>query len=405
VKIMESIIFSPQKIGNLELRNRIIRSATYENMAKSTGECSDSLINLYDNLASGEIGLIITGHFYVHKSGRGGIKQVGIHNDEMIPGLSRLTKAVHEKGGKLIFQLSHAGRQTTKSITGDAPIAPSSKNRDMMYLVKPKRMDEAEIETTIDSFVEAAERAVQSNADGIQLHAAHGYLINEFLSPFFNSRNDRWGGSEENQFRFLKEIILRIRKRIPSTFPLLVKINGHDYTPKKGITPQLAIKYTKWLSELDINAIEVSCGTTLFSGLNSARGDVPVKEFMGGLQWWKKPFAWYMLRRMVGKYALIEGYNLKFAKMIQEVIKETPLILVGGIRTKNYMEDLLNNHKIDFIAMARPFIREPTLVKRLKEGKLNQVSCISCNRCIAAFLHDLPLACYVNGIPKQKKLL
>ena len=198
-----SHLFSPMRIGRLELRNRFVRSATFEGMAKENGEVSDEILNLYRNLAKGGIGLIITGHCYVNPLGKAFFNQVGIYSDEMIPGLKRLVQEVHEHGGKIVFQLAHAGRQTTRKITGYPPIGPSGKGRDPIYFVKPREMTEADIHETIRSFGRAAKRAVEAGADGIQLHGAHGYLINQFLSPFYNSRSDAWGGSEEGRFRFL----------------------------------------------------------------------------------------------------------------------------------------------------------------------------------------------------------
>jgi 2,4-dienoyl-CoA reductase-like NADH-dependent reductase (Old Yellow Enzyme family) len=201
-----SILFEPLNLGNVQIKNRFVHSATYEAMALETGEVSDQLIKKYQILAKGEVGLIIPGFMYVHPLGRSYTYQTGIHNDRMIPGLRKLVEAVHREGGKIAFQLVHAGRQTTKAIIGQTPIAPSSKGRDPINFVKPKEMNPNQIREVIQAFCMAAHRAVESGADGIQLHAAHGYLINQFLSPFFNHRGDEWGGSDANRFRFLKEL-------------------------------------------------------------------------------------------------------------------------------------------------------------------------------------------------------
>ncbi len=191
-----SRLLSPVKIGSLELRNRFVRSATFEGTAKGNGRVTDDVIKLYRNLAKGGVGLIITGHFNVDQVGKASVNQIGIHSNEMIPGLKRLVQGVHEHDGKIVFQLSHAGRQTTKKITGHSPIAPSAKGRDPIFFVKPIEMSEENIQETIQCFAKAARRAVEAGADGIQLHGAHGYLINQFLSPFFNSRSDAWGASD-----------------------------------------------------------------------------------------------------------------------------------------------------------------------------------------------------------------
>jgi 2,4-dienoyl-CoA reductase-like NADH-dependent reductase (Old Yellow Enzyme family) len=155
-----SLLFSPMKIGSLELPNRFVRSATFEGMANENGEVSDDILRLYRNLAKGGIGLIVTGHCYVNPSGKAFHGQIGIHSDEMLPGLKRLVQEVHEHGGKIAYQLAHAGRQTTRKITGQRPFGPSGKGRDPIYFVKPREMTEDDIQQTIQSFGRAAKRAV-----------------------------------------------------------------------------------------------------------------------------------------------------------------------------------------------------------------------------------------------------
>jgi 2,4-dienoyl-CoA reductase-like NADH-dependent reductase (Old Yellow Enzyme family) len=394
-----SVLFSQMKIGNVELPNRFVSSATHEAMAKETGEVSDELIKRYERLAEGGVGLSITGLMFVQPSGRGYKHQTGIHHDSMIEGLTKLVDAVHQAGGKIAFQLVHCGRQTTKDMIGQPPLAPSSRGRDPMNFVKPKEMAENEIMESINAFGAAAKRAVEAGADAIQLHGAHGYLISEFLSPFFNIRTDSWGGSDENRFRFLKEVFQEVKKMVPDGFPVLVKLNVNDHTPKEGITPSLTARYAGWLTELGIDGVEVSCGTTNYSYMNMCRGDVPTAELLKSLSWWEKPIGRLMIGKLEGKYDLEEGYNLEAAKLIKPFLGDTPLLLVGGMRTVTHMEYVLENNYADFISMSRPFIREPFLVNKIKEGKMDKVSCVSCNRCLAAVPNDIPVYCYNKGFP------
>ncbi len=396
-----SILFTPIKLGNLQIQNRFIHSATYEAMALETGEVSDKLIKRYQNLSKGKVGLIIPGYMYVHPLGRSYTYQTGIHNEDMISGLWKLVDAVHQEGGKIAFQLAHAGRQTTKAIIGQTPIGPSSRGRDPVNFVKPKEMSVDDIQDVIQAFGAAAERAVRAGADGIQLHAAHGYLINQFLSPFFNQRRDEWGGSDENRFRFLKKIVAEVKKALPGGMPILVKLNTHDYTPREGITPPLAVIYATWLSDLGIDGLEISCGSAIYSFMNMCRGDVPVKELVQGLPFWKKPVGKLVMKSMVGKYDLEEGYNLEAAKMIKPVLGKIPLFVVGGLRKVAHMNEVLEKQYADCISMSRPFIREPFIVKKIKEGKTEAVACISCNRCLAAVPNNMPLQCYVKGFPAR----
>jgi len=394
-----SILFTPIDLGDVQIKNRFIHSATYEVMALETGEVSDKLVKRYQNLAKGEVGLIIPGYMFVHPLGRSAKYQTGIHSDDMIPGLSRLVEAVHQEGGKIAFQLVHAGRQTTKAMIGQTPIGPSSKGRDPIYFVKPKEMSADEIQEVIQAFGKAASRAVEAGADGIQLHAAHGYLINQFISPFFNHRKDEWGGSDANRFRLLKELVSEVRNALPPGMPLLVKLNAHDYTPQEGITPSLAVTYAKWLSDLEINGLEISCGSTVYAPFNMCRGDVPVKELVQSLPFWQKPLAKPMMKRMVGKYDFDEPYTIEAAKMIKPVLGKTPLFVVGGFRKVAQMKEALEKQYADCISMCRPFIREPFIVKRIREGKAEAVACVSCNRCFAALPNNMTVQCYNKEFP------
>lgn len=392
-------LFKPAQLANLQVKNRFVCSATYEAMATEAGEVTEGIVERYRNLAKGDVGLIIPGLMHVHPMGRAAKYQIGVHDDRMIPGLKRVVESVHQEGGRIVFQLAHAGRQTRKALAGDTPIGPSDNGRDPVYFVKPKRMTEEQIREVIQAFARAASRSVEAGADGIQIHAAHGYLVNQFLSPFFNRRADDWGGSDENRFRFLREIVLETRRVLPKGMPILVKLNTHDHTPQAGVTPPLAAKYAKWLAELGIDGLEVSCGSTVYSTWNMSRGEVPVREIVRGLRWWEKPLGRVFLGRMVGKYDLQEGYNLEAARMIKPAAGKVPVFLVGGLRRASHMEEILEKGHADFISMSRPFIREPFLVRRTREGKTSVASCVSCNKCTAAVIVGMPVRCYSKGLP------
>jgi len=394
-----SVVFEPHKIGKLEVKNRFVHSATYECMAEETGKVTDKLIKRYSKLDQGEIGMVTPGHLFVHTRGRAMKYQTGIHRDEMIAGLKELAGAVHQNGGKIMFQLAHGGRQVPKKLIGEAPLAPSSTGRDPVSLNKPKKMEEPEIREVINSFAEASKRAAEAGADAVQFHCAHGFLINEFLSPFFNDRQDEWGGSDERRFRFLKEIILEAKKSLPDDMPILVKLNTNDFTPKKGITPELAKKYVEWLVDLKIDGVELSCGT--YYSFHTVRGEIPLKELAYGLPRWMRFVAKLQFKKMVPLCEFEEAYNLQAAKIIKPVMGEIPLLLVGGLRRLSHIEELIDKNYTDFISMSRPFNREPFLVKRFKEGKSEEASCISCNKCFAAIFNNIPLNCYVKGIPSK----
>ncbi len=384
-----SIVFSPMKLGHVQIKNRFIHSACEDNMSTATGVVTDNIIRKLTQLAQGEVGLIIWSHICVHPTGRNKKFQGAIYDDGMIPGLKQAVQAVHDHGGKIGFQLGHGGIQAEAKVTGQELWGPAS-------------MTETQIAEMIRAFKEATRRAVASGVDAVQLHAAHGYLINEFLSPFFNRREDEWGGSEENRFRFLKEIVLAVKSVLPREVALLVKLNSHDHTKTPGIVPELAATYAQWLNGLGIDGLEISCGTSLGSSFAMCRGDVPVEEMLMCFPASARDRMRAYLESQAGLFDLTGPYNVDAARIIRPVFGDTPLFAVGGWRTLEQMERAVTEKQTDFISMCRPFIREPNLVKRLKEGKTTQASCKSCNKCLAAIPNNLPVRCYYAGFPKQE---
>jgi len=393
-----SVLFEPYNIGNLSLRNRFVRSGTYEGLASETGQITEQLVKLYANLAKGGVGLITSSYAYVHPSGRSGKHQIGLHSDENMDGLEKLVKAVHENDSKIAIQLTHSGRQTTKNLAGTTPMAPSTGSRDPSYFVKPREMTTEEIWGTIEAFRSTAQRAVEAGADGVEIEAAGGYLIHQFLSPFFNHRADDWGGTDENRFRFLREIVSRL-KEVVSDASLLVQLTVGCHTPTEGVTQSLYTKYAEWLVELGIDGLAINSGTISYSPMRTDLGEVPVNELVKAIPWWRRPIAWFALNNMKGKYDLVEGWNLDDARALKPVIGETPLIVVGGFRRLQHMEDVVSRGDADLIALSRPLIREPNLVTKFESGEADRASCISCNRCFAATLHDIPIKCYIKGLP------
>jgi 2,4-dienoyl-CoA reductase-like NADH-dependent reductase (Old Yellow Enzyme family) len=395
-----SILFTPTGIGRLEIRNRFVHAGTYECMADENGRVTDQLLNRYKNLARGEVGLIIPGYMSVHPLGRGTPHQTAIHSDDMIPGLTRLAETIHSEGGKVCFQLAHAGRQTTKEYIGQTPMAPSSVGRDPMYMVKPREMTEDDILEVIRAYGRGAGRAVEAGADAVHISAGAGYLPSQFLSPYLNQRADRWGASDENRFRFVKEVVAAVRKELPEGMPIVMKLNAHDFTPKDGVTPPIAKKYAAWLSEMGVEGLEITTGTTVFSSMHMWRGEVPVAELARPLPWWQKPLAKIVLKGMVGKFDFEEAWNFKYAREIKPVLGDTKLFLVGGMRRLEHMEKVVEDGEADAISMCRPFIREPFLVKSFREGKTTEAACVSCNKCVGAIVNNMPIRCYVKGLPK-----
>ncbi len=387
-----SKLFEPVRIGPVELSNRIMQSATQESMADAEGYITPPILERYRTLADTGIGLIVPGTMHVNRLGRFGLYSNSIYDDRFIPGLAGLADVIHAGGSKVAFQIQHAGRQTFRNVIGERPVAPSRGKMDPMFLARPRVLSEAEIESTITDYIQAGRRAFEAGADGIQLHAGHGFLVNQFLSPFFNHRTDAWGGTDEKRFRFVREIVSGWQEMKPPSAFLMAKLSVNDFTPQRGITPELAAKYAGWLAELGLDCVETTCGTGSFSNMNIWRGDIPVKEMVQALPPAKRAGGWIVLRRMRGKFDYEEGYNLEAAHTIRAAVPQMQLALVGGLRHTQYMESVLEDGSVDLISMSRPFIRELRLVDRLRQG-VEMASCVNCNKCLATTVKNEPIKC------------
>lgn len=388
-----SVLFTPGRIGEVEIRNRFVHAATYESMAEEDGRVSEMLLRRYARLAREELGLIIPGIMIVHPLGDVPGRAIGIHDDAMVPGLKKLVDTVHDGGAKIFFQLLHAGAQTNRQAIGRPPLAPSRTGINPMYLNRARAMSEDEIWEAVRAFGAAARRASEAGADGVHVAASGGYLLNEFLSPYFNRRRDEWGGTDEKRFRLVREVLLEVRRNLTPGMAMTVKLTANDYTPGEGMTAPLAARYAAWMAELGMDALEIASGCTTYSGWHIWRGGVPVRELVRDLPAWQKPAAWVAFRRMVGKFDFEEGYNLRDAEVIRAAIGDVPFILVGGLRRLAHMEEVVESGKADFVALSRPLVREPSLVRKFREGSADASSCISCNRCFAEIVHRRPLRC------------
>ena len=364
-------LFESTKIRELELANRFIRSATWEGMAAEDGVCTPRLINLMTQLAEGQVGLIITSYAYIRRDGQNALGQLGIHKDELIQGLKKMTEAVHGKGGKIILQIVHAGFFANPKITKQIPIAPSA----IQGLSKSprKEMTFQDVQEIVEAFGLTARRAKDANFDGVQIHAAHGYLLNQFLSPFFNHRTDMYGGKIENRARVLMEVLQSVREAGGSDFPILIKINSNDFLDG-GFTLDESIEVGIMLAENGIDAIELSGGTMI-------PGKTPPSQ--KGINTEVK-----------------EAYFLQAAKAFKKSV-DIPLILVGGIRSYGVAETIVKDGIADYVAMSRPLIREPGLIGRWKAGDLRKATCISDNKCFNAAMGGEGLCCVVEREMKQ----
>lgn len=328
-------IWNPGFIGNACLKNRLVRSAVNDALAAADGLCTPTHVSLAARLASGGVGAIVSGHMYVCPQGRAGNGQLGLDDDKKIPPLRELTDAVHEANGLIFAQLSHAGSQADIYLSGRPLSGPSARVQPGGAMIGA--LTRNDISDIIIAFAQAALRAKKAGFDGIQLHAAHGYCLSEFLSPAMNNRSDEYGGNVENRARLLREVCANVRDTVGDGFPLLVKINGEDFM-ENGMTRTMMRESIALLHAGKLlDAVEISGLWGRFRKRSSA---------VDGL----KPET--------------EAYVWEAALDLKTALPDLPVILVGGIRSLNAAKALLANGIADFVAMARPFIREPELVRR-----------------------------------------
>lgn len=340
----------------MQIKNRIVRSATLEGLAEKYGYVSSRLIKFHEELARGGTGLIITGAAAVDPSGSGGPYQVRIDNESYLDGHRKLTKKIHEYSDiKIAIQLIHVGRQGYHPKYH--PIAPSA----VLYPITnimPRVLRTDEVDQYIKMFVDASVNAYECGYDMVQLHAAHGYLLSNFLSPYTNKRNDIYGGDIENRVRFIIDIYNQTRDKLGKSFPIIIKSQINDFVPG-GLEDDDGISIVEKLVETGFDGVEPSGGI----------GETPIIT--------KQAYPSKFIKKPED-----ENYFLPLAKKLKPIMKNSALILVGGIKNPLSAEEILKNRWADFISMSRPLIYEPDLPKRWQEGDLTPAKCTSCNSCL-----------------------
>lgn len=332
--------FAEKKLGQLSLKNCFIRSATNENMGTVEGEVTDTLSNVYEELAENEIGLIITAHFAVNEMGRANLHQPIISRENNYAKFKRLTSAVHAKGSKIIMQLNHGGYKAPVDVNSCTPQGPSATD-------VAKALTVAEIHGLIKDYIRGAIIAKRTGFDGVQVHGAHGYLLSEFIDPAQNKRTDDYGGSVEKRFRFARAIIEGIRLACGSDFLIAIKVNANS--------SELTYDYKKDLVE--VGCLCEHCGVDLIELSGTNFSQLPPQK---------------------------ELYFLEEAKLLKSQL-QIPVALVGGIHDKETIEIVLAAG-IDFVSLSRPLICEPDFVRKLKEQTTVAAQCIRCNQCYKLYL-------------------
>ena len=352
-------IFSEGRIGKLRLKNRLVRAATAEG-ACPDGKMTEAGLDIYRALAGGGVGLIITGHMTVMAEGRAEGTQTCIYDDRFLDSIRSIADVVHTPGNecKVVAQISHAGIQAPTS----EPVGPSTRAWPRQKNVKPRALTTREVKAVVDHYVQAARRAKEAGFDGVEIHCAHGYLLSSFLSPYTNTRTDAYGGSLMNRVRVVREIVEQARALVGADFPILVKMNCDDGVAG-GIGMDSFPALAKQIGKIGVQAVEVS-------GNNPCRPDIsgPGEE----------------------------SYFLEYARRLDLSV---PVILTGGNRSIERLEEAAKTGTPDFFALARPLVREPHMPNRWLEGRGGEEStCTSCNRCLMALGKGEATRCRIDEL-------
>jgi len=361
------MLFSPIKIGTMEVRNRIVMPPMGTNFAAPDGSPTDRQINYYAARAKGGAGIIQTGVTEIDPRGKGTASSPAIWDDSFIPTWKKFADAIHVHGAKLVPQLHHAGRETMSALIGGlSPVAPSPIPCPVCKEM-PLELTLEEIEDIVEKFGEGARRAREAGCDAVELHGAHGYLIAQFMSPYSNRRQDEYGGSLEARLRFPIEVIKRVRRKAGRDFPVIFRIVGEEMV-NGGYTIEQTKIICRILAEAGVDAFHISRGGGY-----------------GAIRWISPP------------HGLPVGINTAESAAVKSVV-DVPVIVVGRINDPVLAEHILEQGMADLVASGRQFIADPDWPRKAAAGDFDDIiPCISCNQgCLVNVLAGLPITCLVN---------
>ncbi|WHZ05067.1 FAD-dependent oxidoreductase [Neobacillus sp. YX16] len=360
-------LFKQGKIGNLTLKNRVVMPPMGTNLAGPEGEVTDQLIAYYEERAKGGTGLIIVEFTCIdYEYGKGFIRQLRLDDDVFIPGIHRIANAVHKYGAKVFVQIHHAGRQSNSSlINGKQSVAPSNIACAAVG-EKPRELTNAEVKGLVNKFVQSAIRCKQAGIDGVEVHGAHGYLINQFLSPEANLRTDEYGGSFKNRMRFIEEIIVGIREKCGMDYPVTVRLSVDEFI-EGGIDLELGKDISRYLETLGVDGLHISCGT------------------------------YDSMDKIIESPLFEQGWRVYLAEEIKKEVN-IPVITVGSIREPQFVENILSEGMADFVAIGRGLIADPEWVNKTMEGREAEIrKCINCLHCIHSVMGNAHVLCSINA--------
>jgi 2,4-dienoyl-CoA reductase-like NADH-dependent reductase (Old Yellow Enzyme family)/ribulose 1,5-bisphosphate synthetase/thiazole synthase len=358
-------LFDPSEVRGLRLPNRVLMAPMEKNLCTSDGVMTQRYIDYLVARARGGVGLLRVEATYVDPVGKGRPYQCGAHSDHVIPELSRMTEAVHAAGGRVSVELAHCGRQTNTLVSGFQPVAPSAVPCALSGGYLPRALRTDEISTIVQRFAAAAVRGQQVGLDAIEIHGASGYLLNAFMSPYTNLRDDEYGGSLVNRMRFPLEVVTAVRAAIGEKMPLLYRMSGHDYVDG-GLTETDSVPFAKALEQAGVDLIDVSAGT--YESITATQP--PMEAAPGGL--------------------------IDLAATIKSAVT-IPVATAGKLGALDVAEAALAAGKVDFVSIARGLHADPELVRKAQQGRLQEARrCIACAECVAFLNRDKPAYCAVN---------
>lgn len=405
----EAVLFTPIRIGSLELPGRLFKTATAETSASADGFVTDEVVEFYRLIAMGGTPLIITGNIYVSRLGKSAPRQLGADEDDKIAGLVRITQVVHAHGGRIFAQLNHCGRQVVPDFVGATDVVSASAVKDLLTGTRPRAMSTQEIAAIVEQFGEAARRCRDAGFDGVQMHSANGYLMSQFLTPYTNRRDDEYGGSLERRTRFAREVLGAIRRRVGVDFPVIIKMNGADALPlRDGLAPPELAEAARIMEAAGVDAVEISVGH-YESGFPMVRGSFGrcLQNMLQGSMAHLPPWRRTLLRVFRPLVTLAcnllwkgrEGFNLDYTPDFKARLR-IPVISVGGFRTRQTMEAAITRGLCDAVSAGRPFLADPFFYRHVRDGTPGP-RCVDCNACVG-HLGAQPADCYHPQVRAEK---
>ena len=388
--MIQSPVFTPVTFGPLTLRNRVIRSAAFENMAYGNSP-SEDLYNYHTAVARGGVGMTTLAYASVSRSGLSFDGQLWMR-EEIVPGLKRITDAVHAEGAKCSIQLGHCGNMTHRATCGCTPVGASG-GFNIYSPTFVRRLSREDIDQLVHDFGHAVNLAREAGFDCVEIHAGHGYLISQFLSPYTNHRHDEYGGSLENRMRFMRRVITRVMQEARDDMAVVVKMNMHDGF-KGGMQEAECLEVARELERLGVHGIVLSAGFVSKAPMEVMRGAMPIRTMSHYMDtkkfWWLQLLLFFAGRMLIPTVPYKEAYFLEDAKKFRAAVK-LPLIYVGGMVSLSKMEEVLAAG-FDGLQMARALIRDTDFVNKLHSGELTKSPCGHSNYCIGR-MYTLEMKC------------